>query len=78
MAQTVVLFRVDIGYNPGKGYGATIVDVQLNRMKGIKGNSIRNLMRNVNQVVCDEEQKKRRFPLEQESAPMIITPPNGF
>ena len=68
------MFRVDIGFNPDKGYGATVLDVANNRMKGIKGNSMRQLLRRVHEVVAEEEQKKRRFPLESEAAKTIITP----
>jgi hypothetical protein len=70
------MFRIDIGFDPGRGYAAVLSDVQGERMKGIKGNSIRNLMRNVAKEICEEEQRRRRFPLETERA-RIITP-NGF
>lgn len=73
---THILFRVDIGFDPDRGYAAVITDVRQNRQKGIKGNSIRNLCRNVHQVICEEDQKARHFPLEAEH-PRIITP-NGF
>ena len=66
-----VLFRLDIGYDPERGYAAVLVDVKNQRMKGIKGNSVRQLMRNISSVVAEEEQKMRSFPLEQESR--IIT-----
>ena len=79
MAQTILMFRIDVGYNADKGYGATVLDVANDRIRGIKANSIRNLLRSISKVVADEEQKKRRFPLEQEGMrSMIITPPNGF
>ena len=72
MAQTFHMFRIDVGYQPGHGYGAILTDVALKRQKGIKGNSIRQLMRRVSEQVAEEEQHKRRFPLESE--PRIIVP----
>lgn len=74
---TSILFRIDLGFNPEKGYAAVIYDVALDRQKGIKAGSIRQLMRIVSQEVCDCEQKSRRFPLEKEEPSRIITP-NGF
>ena len=71
-----LLFRIDIGYDPERGYAAVLSDVTGKRVKGVKGNSIRNLLRTVTREVCDAEQKMRRFPLEQE--PSRIITPNGF
>jgi hypothetical protein len=73
------MFRIDIGFSPTRGYAASILDVIDNKTKGVKGNSIRQLMRQVHEAVAEEEQRKRRFPLEHEasSAPSIITPDNG-
>lgn len=70
------MFRIDIGFSEGRGYAATVLDVANNRIKGIKGHSIRQLLRRVHEVVAEEEQKKRRFPLESEPASTrsIITP----
>ncbi len=76
MANATVMFRIDIGFDPERGYAAVLTDVLGERMKGIKGNSIRNLMRNVSQQICEEEQRRRRFPLEHERN-RIITP-DGF
>jgi hypothetical protein len=76
MANPTVMFRIDIGFDADRGYAAVLTDVRNERMKGIKGNSIRNLMRNVSQQICEEEQRSRRFPLEHERS-RIITP-NGF
>lgn len=76
MANPIVMFRIDVGFDPDRGYAAVLTDVLNERMKGIKGNSIRNLMRNVARQICDEEQRQRRFPLEHERS-RIITP-NGF
>lgn len=70
------MYRIDIGFNPEKGYAAAIYDVKGERHKGIKANSIRQLCRRIHEAVCDDEQKKRHFPLEHERS-RIITP-NGF
>jgi hypothetical protein len=75
MAETYFMFRVDIGYNADKGYGATVLDVRRNMIKGIKGNSIRQLLRNIASVIAEEEQKQRHFPVESE--PRLIITPNG-
>jgi len=72
MSKTIFMFRVDIGFQADKGYGATVLDVQLNRIKGIKGNSPEQLISRIRRVVLDEMQKKRDFPLEMERN--IITP----
>ena len=78
MGQPILLFRIDIGLDPARGYAAVVHDIGLARMKGIKGNSIRNLMRSLTQEVCEEEQRKRRFPLESEQSKSSIITPNGF
>jgi hypothetical protein len=74
MAQTIFMFRIDLGFNPDKGYGATVLDVQRQMVKGVKGSSIRQLLRNISAVVAEEEQKKRRFPMESGGPKLIITP----
>jgi hypothetical protein len=76
MAQTIFMFRIDLGFNPDKGYGATVLDVQENKIKGVKGHSIRGLMRNISAVIAEEDQKKRRFPTEV-GPKLIITPDGG-
>ena len=76
MAKVRFLYRVDIGFEPERGFAAALADVTQNRTKGIKGNSIRQLMRNVSSAICEDEQKKRRFPLEHE--PKLIITPEGF
>lgn len=73
MANVKFMYRADIGFEPGRGYAAALRDVSQNRLKGIKANSIRQLMRRISEAICEDEQKKRRFPLEHE-APVIITP----
>ena len=81
MAQTALMFRIDLGFNPEKGYGAVLLQVapdgKNHRQKGIKAGNIRQLMRLVSQEICNEEQAMRRFPLEKEEPSRIITP-NGF
>lgn len=76
MNDVSVMYRLEIGWSPTKGYGAVLVDIAGKKMKGIKGNSIRALMRNCSQVIAEEDQKRRRFPLEHE--PSRIITPNGF
>lgn len=76
MGKVAFLFRIDIGLDNDRGYGATVTDVQLNRMKGIKANSMEQLMSRLRQVVLEEARKKRNFPLESEQS-RIITPGTG-
>lgn len=76
MKNLALLFRIDIAFDPERGYAALLTDVRGERQKGVKGNSIRNLMRNVSQQICEEDQKQRRFPMEHERS-RIITP-DGF
>ena len=73
------MYQVDIGFAPGRGYAAVIKDVMDKRVKTIRANSIRELCRHVHEAVCEDEQKKRRFPLEHEaqSVQQIITPESG-
>lgn len=73
------MFRIDIGFDPDRGYAAVLLDIPGQKSKGVRGNSIRQLMRLVGQEICTTEQQKRRFPLEHErnEPPRIITP-NGF
>ncbi len=79
MGKPIVLFRVDYGFDPERGYAASIIDAQSNKMKGIRANSIRQLSRLCHEAICEQESKRRRFPLEFQRAepPRIITP-NGF
>lgn len=69
------LYRIDIAFDPEKGYGALIADLNGQRQKGIKGASIRQLCRRIHESICEDEQLKRRFPLEHERS-RIITPNN--
>ena len=77
MAKPIVLFRVDFGFDPERGYAAAVIDAQAGKTKGIRGNSMRQLCRNVHEAICEAESKRRRFPLEHEEPSRIITP-NGF
>jgi hypothetical protein len=72
MSQTHFMFRIDIGFNTEKGYGATVLDVKLNRIKGIKAASPEQLISRIRNVFLEEIRKKRDFPLEMERN--IITP----
>ena len=83
MGKPIVLFRVDYGFDPERGYAAAIIDAQESARrqaevtKGIRANSMRQLCRLVGQAVCDAESKRRRFPLEFEAEPSRIITPNG-
>lgn len=70
-----LLFRIDIGFDPDRCYAASIVDAQLGRMKGVKGNSPEQLVSRIRNIVLEEMRKKRDFPLESERGnSSIITP----
>jgi hypothetical protein len=79
MSKVALLYRIDIGFDEGRGYAAAIIDVGLGRMKGIKGNSIQQLTARLRHVLNEEMEKKRNFPMESEAAgkSSIITP-EGF
>jgi hypothetical protein len=72
-----LLYKIDIGFDEGRGYAAVIQDVQLslekqaNVIKGIKGNSMEQLARRIRRVLIDEVAKRRQFPLESESSRII-------
>jgi hypothetical protein len=71
-----LLFRIDIGFDEARGYGAVVQDIMQQRQKGIRGNSAEQLASRLRHVLIDELNKRRAFPLESESS-RIITP-NGF
>ena len=73
MADTTLLFKVAIGFDPDRGYAAVVHDCLDNKEKGIKGNSIRQLCRRIHEAICQEEQHKRRFPLEHERSRIVIS-----
>lgn len=72
-----LLFRIDIGFDEERGYAATVYDVANERMKGVKGNSIEQLVSRLRNVVLEESRKKRNFPLESEPRSPIIMPESG-
>jgi hypothetical protein len=78
MKKVIVMFRIDIGFDPERGYAAGLYDNLSQKQKGIRAGNIRELMRKVGQEICSEEQRKRRFPLEHEREPSRIITPNGF
>lgn len=79
MAKSILMFRIDVGFDPDRGYAAVLYDVHAEKQKGIKASNIRQLMRLVGQEICEQEQKSRRFPLEHErEEPSRIITPNGF
>ena len=73
MAEPHFLYRIDIGFDEQKGYAAVIGDIRMNRMKGVKGNSVEQLMGRLRRVVIDEEGKRKHFPMEREEPSRIIT-----
>lgn len=75
MATPILLFRIDVGFDPDRGYAAVVFDVPLKRQKGIRANSIEQLTSRLRQVLNEEGRKKRDFPLESEPSRIII--PNG-
>lgn len=81
MAKPILLFRVDVGFDPERGYAAAVLDILNQRMKGIKGNSIQQITSRLRNVLNEEMAKRKDFPLEHEHTPAepsrIITP-NGF
>lgn len=77
MAKPILMYRIDIGFDPDRGYAAVLLDVLLERQKGVKGNSIEQLASRLRHVLIEEEAKRRLFPLEKEEPSRIITP-NGF
>lgn len=68
-----LMYRIDIGFDPERGYGAAIFDPIDGKQKGIKAANIRQLCRSIHEAICEDEQKKRRFPLERETGGHIIT-----
>jgi hypothetical protein len=78
MAQTIFIFRIDIGFNTDKGYAATVLDVPQNRIKGIKAASPEQLISRIRNVFLEQMRQKRDFPLESEKEPSRIITPNGL
>jgi hypothetical protein len=76
MNNVSLLFRIDIGFDPERGYACTVLDIQGEKQKGIRGNSIEQLVSRMRHVLLEEMHKRKSFPLEAEKS-RIITP-NGF
>lgn len=76
MNNVALLFRIDIGFDEERGYAAVVLDVQGERQKGIRANSIEQLVSRMRNVLLEEIHKRKNFPLEAERS-RIITP-NGF
>jgi hypothetical protein len=76
VAKPLVLFRIDYGFDPERGYAAAIFDAQAGKSKGIRANSMRQLSRRCHEAICEQENLRRRFPLEMEKAspPVILHP----
>jgi hypothetical protein len=72
------MFRIDIGFDPERGYAASVLDLQQQRMKGIRGNSMQQITSRLRNVLNEEAQKQKHFPLEHEKEPSRIITPNGF
>jgi hypothetical protein len=77
------MYRIDIGFDPERGYGAALFDVVNDRQKGIRASSMQQLTSRLRNVLNEEAEKQRRFPSEHEKTPdepsRIITPGmNGF
>lgn len=79
MAKTILLFRVDIGFDPDRGYAALLSDPANQREKGIRGNSMEQLTSRLRHALIEEAHKKRSFPTEREAGngSHIITPDDG-
>lgn len=83
MAQPILIFRIDVGFDPDRGYGAAVLDVINQRTKGIRASSIQQLTSRLRNVLNEEVEKRKQFPLEHERTPdepsRIISPgDNGF
>jgi hypothetical protein len=81
MARPILLFRIDVGFDPERGYAASVLDLQNQRVRGIKGNSIQQITSRLRNVLNEEMETRRQFPMEHERSPAepsrIITP-NGY
>lgn len=73
-----LMFRIDIGFDPDRGYAAAVLDVLNERQKGIKGNSMEQLASRLRHVLIEEASKKRQFPLERETSKIITPGELGF
>ena len=77
MAKVALIYRIDVGFSADRGYGCAVHDVLGQRTKGIRANSIEQLMSRLRNALIENEHKRKAFPLESEPS-RIITPDNGF
>jgi hypothetical protein len=79
VAKPILLFRIDIGFDPERGYAAAVLDIPNQRTKGIRGNSCQQLTSRLRNVLNEEMSQRKHFPLEHDrSEPSRIITPNGF
>jgi hypothetical protein len=78
VAKPILLFRIDVGFDPERGYAASVLDLQNQRYKGIRGASIQQLTSRIRNVLNEEGSKMKHFPLEHEKEPSRIILPNGI
>lgn len=72
MANVQLMYRIDIGFDEDRGYAALIQDPNNEREKGVRGNSVEQLMSRLRHIIIDEENKHRHFPLESEPSRIIL------
>jgi hypothetical protein len=77
VAKPILLFRIDVGFDPERGYAASVLDLQRQMLKGIRGNSMQQLTSRIRNVLNEEAAKMKNFPLEHEKEPSRIILPNG-
>lgn len=74
-----LIFRIDVGFDPQRGYGCAVLEImpdKSTRTKGIRANTPEQLASRLRKVLIEELNKRKDFPLEQE--PKLIISPNGF
>ena len=76
MGNVNLMFRIEIGFDPERGYAAIILDVRQQRTKALRGNSMQQITSRLRHILNEEADKQRRFPLESEKSSIIT--PNGF
>jgi hypothetical protein len=78
VAKPILLFRIDVGFDPERGYAASVLDLQEQKMKGIRGNSIQQVTARLRIALNEVMEKRKHFPLEHErNEPSRIITPNG-
>ena len=78
-----LLYRIDVGFDPERGYGAVVLDAANStdkrlRQKGVRGNSVEQLASRLRHVLIDDMSKRRNFPLETQPAQKLIITPEDF